>query len=156
MNAHNAQNNGAYIEHAKTKCPWFVPVVYAVRQGISFSVATPDISITGAPGSPGKGEVLYVGDDNIETVGPSGFPPLPKALVEKQIKTADQIIFVACEPLARFYEEAANAALGGKNVVLIEARRETQIEWVKFIRAHARPCAVVTCGLVEPLEKTAL
>ncbi len=134
------------------RAPWWKPILAAVDEGVGLTMVVPQVTIVLpclAP-KPGKGTILYVGDDSLETVGPAGFPDDAMAFICPALKEARHVVIVACAPLTSLYRHAADAALGGSPTVLIECTLPTQAEWLEFMQRYASPDATIIFGSCDP------
>lgn len=138
-----------FLAKAKLTAPHWVPVAQAIVQGIGLT-HWHNVGLRFVQFAPkvGCGTILYIGDDLHETRGPAGFPG-----VGKHLAAAGHISLVACGPIAEPYRAAADAALAGKNVVLIECRRATERTWVDFVTSQADPMTPMVLAMSDPDSK---
>lgn len=91
--------------------------------------------------------IALIGDDMHHALGPKAFG---KKMLTRLINQADVATIIACEALYDVYDQMSQiAAIGRRNVLIIETQPKRELEWIAAIRS-VRPKLTITLCTVKP------
>ncbi len=90
--------------------------------------------------------IALFGDDMYQALGPKAFN---RKMLTRLIRQADVAAIIACEALYEVYDQMSQqAALGRRNVLIIETLPERELEWLAVLR-KVRPKLPITLCTVK-------
>ncbi|MFN5758426.1 MAG: hypothetical protein ACK440_02375 [Sphingomonadaceae bacterium] len=126
------------------------PVMRAVRYyGVSMVFVPQGIKDKheALPAVLAKPFIALIGDDMHQALGPKAFG---KKMLTRLIRDADTAAIIACEAIYDIYDQMSQkAAIGRRNVLIIETLAKREMEWLSFLRSVA-PNLPITLCTVKP------
>ncbi len=126
------------------------PVMQAVRHyGVSMVFVPQGIEDEheALPAVLAKPFIALIGDDMHQALGPKAFG---KKMLTRLIREADTAAIIACEAIYDVYDQMSQkAAIGRRNVLIIETLPKRELEWLSFLRSVA-PGLPITLCTVKP------
>lgn len=91
--------------------------------------------------------IALIGDDMHQALGPKAFG---KKMLTRLIREADTAAIIACEAIYDVYDQMSQkAAIGRRNVLIIETLPKRELEWLSCLRIVA-PNLPITLCTVKP------
>ncbi len=126
------------------------PVMQAVRYyGVSMVFVPQGIKDEheALPAVLAKPFIALIGDDMHQALGPKAFG---KKMLTRLIREADTAAIIACEAIYDVYDQMSQkAAIGRRNVLIIETLPRRELEWLSCLRSVA-PNLPITLCTVKP------
>jgi hypothetical protein len=126
------------------------PVMQAVRYyGVSMVFVPQGIKDKheALPAVLAKPFIALIGDDMHQALGPRAFG---KKMLTRLIREADTAAIIACEAIYDVYDQMSQkAAIGRRNVLIIETLPKRELEWLSCLRSVA-PNLPITLCTVKP------
>jgi len=87
--------------------------------------------------------IALIGDDMHQALGPKAFG---KRMLAHLIREADAAAIIACEAIHEVYDQMSQqAAIGRRNVLIIETLPERELEWLACLRGIAPKLPITLC-----------
>ena len=87
--------------------------------------------------------IALIGDDMHQALGPKAFD---RKMLTRLIRQADVAVIIACEALYEVYDQMSRqAAIGRRNVLIIETRPERELEWLTCLRSEVPKLPITLC-----------
>jgi hypothetical protein len=93
----------------------------------------------------GKPTIVILGDDMLQSLGPSAFH---RPSLKRFVKRCRGAVVVACEPVPLAYAVAAGTAASlGFNIVIVETRPEHEADWKNALDAINPDLSYIFCSV---------
>ncbi len=126
------------------------PVMQAVRYyGVSMVFVPQGIKDhhEALPAALAEPFIALIGDDMHQALGPKA---LGQKMLSRLISQADAAAIIACEAIYEVYDQMSQqAAIGRRNVLIIETRPERELEWLAVLN-KVHPKLPITLCTVKP------
>ena len=87
--------------------------------------------------------IALIGDDMHQALGPKAFG---KKMLARLIREADAAAIIACEAIHEVYDQMSQqAAIGRRNVLIIETLPERELEWLTCLRSESPKLPITLC-----------
>ncbi len=129
------------------------PVMQAVRYyGVSMVFVPQGIKDEheALPAVLAKPFIALIGDDMHQALGPRAFG---KKMLTRLIREADTAAIIACEAIYDVYDQMSQkAAIGRRNVLIIETLPKRELEWLSCLRSVAPNLPITLCKVKPEVQ----